>query len=461
MNNTNNPTVLITPLKPALLQGLAQKLPVLVRVQAPDADPAQKKDRRPYHLSLVIDRSGSMSGPPLAEAVRCAAHIVDRMAPTDVASLVVFDDHVTTLAPAQPVGNRQALHAALAQIRSGGTTNLHGGWATGVATLLPRAKDAALARVILLSDGNANAGETTEPGAIAALCEQAAAQGVTTSTYGLGQSFNEDLMVAMAHQGRGNAYYGATAADLFEPFAEEFDLIANLYARHVRLSLTAPEGVKITLCNDYPVEEREGFPAIRLPDIPFGAEAWVLLELEIGAGPALESGTQILQAGVTGATPEGVPIAFTDALLTMKTVSPPAWEALLPDPLVVTRQAEVEAGKLLAAARAAAERGDWKAIEQLLAEAKTRFANHPWVIDVLTHMAELAKAKDAARFRKEAAYSGRKMSTRLSAKLENLGSVADEAEAPSFVRRKTAQGKAQFGKRDEGSGKQGGLRRTA
>ncbi len=42
----------------------------------------------------------------------------------------------------------------------------------------------------------------------------------------------------------------------------------------------------------------------------------------------------LLQAGVTGATPEGLPIAFTDALLTMKALSPPAWEALLPDPLV-------------------------------------------------------------------------------------------------------------------------------
>ncbi len=263
------------------------------------------------------------------------------------------------------------------------STNLHGGWTAGAATLLPQAKEAALARVILLSDGNANVGETTEPAAIAALCAEAAAQGVTTSTYGLGEAFNEDLMVAMAQQGNGNPYYGATAADLFEPFAEEFDLIANLYARHVRLSLTAPEGVKITLCNDYPVEKREGFPAIRLPDIPFGAEAWVLLELEIGAGLALESGNNILQAGVTGATPEGVPIAFTDALLTMKALSPPAWEALLPDPLVLARQAEVEAGKLLAAARAAAEHGDWKAIERILADAKVRFADHPWVIDVL------------------------------------------------------------------------------
>ena len=64
-------------------------------------------------------------------------------------------------------------------------------------------------------------------------------------------------------------------------------------------------------------------------------------------------------------------------------------------------------------------------------------------------MAELAKSKDAARFRKEAMYSSRKMSSRLSSKQEDLGSVAAEAAAPSFLRRKTAQGKAQFEQRPD------------
>ena len=80
MPNNNIPQILIQPLKPALIAGVAQKLPVLIRVQAPDAVETEKKARKPYHLALVIDRSGSMSGPPLAEAVRCAKHITDQLA---------------------------------------------------------------------------------------------------------------------------------------------------------------------------------------------------------------------------------------------------------------------------------------------------------------------------------------------------------------------------------------------
>jgi len=450
MPTNTDPLILITPLKPALIRGMAQTLPVLVRIQAPDPDPGRQTERKPYHLSLVIDRSGSMSGEPLVEAVRCARYIVDRLAATDRASIVVFDDKVNILAEAAPVGDRKRLHTALAQVRSGGTTNLHGGWKAGMESLLPSAHEAALARVILLSDGNANAGETTAPDVIAGLCGEAAARGVTTSTYGLGHHFNEDLMVDMGKHGAGNHYYGETAADLFEPFGQEFDLIANLHARHVRLSLAAPQGVAIRLLNDYPTEERDGFPLIRLPDIPWGAEAWALIELEIPADLAMEAGVQLLQAAVSGATVDGTPIACQDATLALEVVPPQAWEALLADALVLARQAELEAGKFLGQARAAAEHGDWSTIQQMIAAAQQRFADHPWVQEVLAEMAELAAARDSARFRKEALYSSRNMGRRLAAKVERLADCASDDSEASYLRRKRAQGRAQFTDRSDG-----------
>lgn len=444
MQNNNSPQVLITPLKPALIRGVAQKLPVLIRVQAPDPEPSVKKTRKPYHISLVIDRSGSMSGAPLLEAVRCAKHIIDRLETTDVVSLIVFDDRIKTLSLAKPVSDKKALYAALSNIRSGGSTNLHGGWKAGSEALLDNVKQAAIARVILLSDGNANVGETTDTNEIATLCATAAEVGVTTSTYGLGSDFNEELMIEMGKRGGGNHYYGETAADLLEPFAEEFDFISNLYARYVRLTLVVPDGIRITLMNDYPVEQQEGFPVIRLPDIPLGAEAWVLVELEIPVGMALESGNQILQAGVTASTPDGAPIVIPDAELIQKSVSVQAWETLLQDPLVTARQTELEAGRFLDRARAAAEHGDWSTIQKMIDEGRKRFADHPWVMEVLEGIAEIAKEMDTARFRKEAMYSSRKMASRVSAKEELLMSLASEAAAPSFLRRKKSQGKAQF-----------------
>lgn len=69
MNPSTPPTstrVVITPLRPALVEEQTNVLDVLVRVQAPDAPPASllPSDTK-RALALVIDSSGSMKGRPL------------------------------------------------------------------------------------------------------------------------------------------------------------------------------------------------------------------------------------------------------------------------------------------------------------------------------------------------------------------------------------------------------------
>ena len=443
-NSNNVPRVLLAPLRSALIAGHAQKLPVLIRTQAPDAPETRDRERPPYHLALVIDRSGSMSGEPLHEARRCARHIVDHLRPDDRASLVQFDDRVDVLVAAMPVGDGKALRQALDIIHEGGSTDLHGGWEAGAQGLLEHARQAGLSRVILLSDGNANRG-LDDPEAIVGHCRQFADQGITTSTYGLGHQFNEDLMVAMAKAGQGNHYYGETAQDLFEPFAEEFDLLTHLYARDVRLSLGTPTGISASLLNDYTVEDQRGYPVIRLPDLAWGAEAWALVELQLPTPPEGSTPTPLLQVEVAAIDLDGQPIAFAQAQLKLPALPGQAWEALAADPLVQQRQMELEAGQLLDEARMAARRGDWDTIQHLLQLAQQRFADSPWVQQVLHSMAELAARHDQARFAKEARYSSRRMNSRLSSKAEATG-LSAEANLPAFLRRKSAQGKAQFRK---------------
>ena len=117
-------------------------------------------------------------------------------------------------------------------------TNLHGGWFQGAETLAPHTKDDVTSRVILLSDGCANHG-LTDPDQIYAQCADLARAGVSTSTYGLGHGFNEELMIGMARHGQGSSYYGQTADDLMDPFREEFELLNALCARRLRLEIAA------------------------------------------------------------------------------------------------------------------------------------------------------------------------------------------------------------------------------
>ncbi|MBC7376729.1 MAG: VWA domain-containing protein, partial [Burkholderiaceae bacterium] len=80
-----------------LRTGQDNTVDVLVRVQAPDAPVGHTAVRPPQAIALVIDRSGSMEGRPLAEARRCAEYVVGKLRPTDAVSLVQFDNRIQRL----------------------------------------------------------------------------------------------------------------------------------------------------------------------------------------------------------------------------------------------------------------------------------------------------------------------------------------------------------------------------
>lgn len=115
--------------------------------------------------------------------------------------MVQFDNRVQRLWPAVPLGDGDAVRGAISRIHAGGNANLHGGWLDG-ASSLGEAAGSGLKRVILLSDGGANEG-VVDSDEIAKQCAEWAAKGITTSTYGLGNNFNEDLMVVWPDQAAG------------------------------------------------------------------------------------------------------------------------------------------------------------------------------------------------------------------------------------------------------------------
>jgi Ca-activated chloride channel family protein len=429
------PTLLITPRRPALLAGHDNELDVLVRVQAPDA-PAELPKRNPLHLALVIDRSGSMSGAPLEEAKRCAEFVLDGLQPTDRLSVVMYGGHAQTLVPATVLQDKEPIRHAIRQVTAGGNTNLHGGWLQGAETLAPHTKDGVTSRVILLSDGCANEG-LVDPDQIYAQCADLARAGVSTSTYGLGHAFNEELMIGMAKHGQGSSYYGQTAEDLMDPFREEFELLNALCARQLRLEIEPASGVTAKVLNDYVVD---GDNAWLLPNLAFGGEAWAVVRLRTPATTSADP-TALCSVSLRYSTLDGEPRAIQPQLLALAALPASAFHAIAEDELVARRADELEAAYLQTKARVAARRGDWNGVAAALQRAERIAGTNPWVADSLSELRALAAKKDEKMFAKESAFSARRMNTRLAARAESVHPAMTTS--ASYLRRKSAQGKGE------------------
>jgi Ca-activated chloride channel homolog len=432
------PILSLTPLRTALPQTTHDvETHVLLRVTVPEASGLQTQ-RLPLHLSLVLDRSGSMSGEPLEQAKRCAQFIVSGLRPTDRCSVVAYDNQATVLAPAQLVGDRKALQQAIQSIHSGGSTDLHAGWLAGATTLAPHTSPQVLSRVILLSDGCANHGLTDEA-AIARQCAQLAEAGVTTSTYGLGEGFNESLMHAMARAGHGKAYYGETADDLMGPFTEELSLLDALAGRKVQLTLNPVDGVQLQVLNHYETTSPRSW---RLPDLARGADTWALLRVRVSAKT---DAAALFTAQVNYVDAQGERVHLEPLSLSLPRVSEALFAALPADDAVTARIAELGVAEVAQQTRLAIAQEDWPLADRLLQQLREQVAGYPWLSDVVAELQSRASQRDQQLFMKEAMYSASMLHLRpVMSHSESFAAdyAVAESTGPVFLRRKAAQGKS-------------------
>ncbi|OYU31334.1 MAG: hypothetical protein CFE39_08885 [Comamonadaceae bacterium PBBC2] len=399
-------------------------LDVLVRVQAPDRPADLNLPHSPKRLALVVDRSGSMAGQPLDEALRCVQHIANHLAPQDALALVVYDDKVDTLLPLQPMHSTEVVTQAIAGVQAGGMTNLHGGWLAGAQQLEGSAAQAlaqTVSRVILLSDGQANHGET-DLSAIEAQCR------------------NEDLMIGMARAGGGQNYYGQTAADLYDSFAEELALLQALYGRQIGLKLLPAPGVMVEMLSPA-TQQSDG--SWRMTDLAWGAEAWVAVRLHLSPSAA-GSPRDLLAASVSGTALDGTPWQAHGPVLQLPALDAAALQALPKDDLAHNRLEELAFAKASEQLRQVAKDGDHAATKRALDALQKRFGQHPWLSAKIAQLRHLAD-EDTVLMAKEVRYSMMRMSSRLASKSE-MAYADDETHVsesimPSFLRKKVSEGK--------------------
>lgn len=247
------------------------------------SDGSKATARPSVSLGIVIDRSGSMKGSRIQNAIRAAQGAVDRLADGDTVSVVSFDTQASVVVAPTPISSltRESVRAAIQGIQLGGDTCVSCGLEESLR--LVGQSPGQVSRVLLLSDGDANHGVRDVAG-FRALGQRARDRGVPVSSIGVDLEFNEKILSALAQESNGRHYFVEDHFALARVFEQEAQLLASSVASNVEAVLELPEGVELDRVFDRPFRRDGSRVVVPLGSFGAGETKTVLARVKVRGG---------------------------------------------------------------------------------------------------------------------------------------------------------------------------------
>jgi len=196
------------------------------------------EERQDAVLTFVIDVSGSMQQENrLGLAQRSLKLMVEALHPTDAVGIVIYGSDAQIQLPTTSVADKERIFAAIDALGSNGSTNAEAGLKLGYDLAWRNYNPAAINRVVLLSDGVANVGQTG-PAAILETIAQYAAEGITLTSVGMGMgNYNDVLMEQLADQGDGFYAYIDTIDEAQKLFVDDLTSTLQTIAKDAKVQV--------------------------------------------------------------------------------------------------------------------------------------------------------------------------------------------------------------------------------
>lgn len=348
----------------ALLQGSGQDRYLVIEVAAPELP---GDERRPVHLAVVMDTSGSMAGRGKITNARMAAkELASLMGPADTLSLVTFSSGATVHLPTQAVTDPARIGQIVDSIRPEGGTNLYDGLSAGIAQL-DRPDLAGVKRVVLLSDGKVTMGVTDT----ATLIREAGAgvsSGVSVSALGLGLDYDEDLLSAMSDTGGGSYRFVDRPGQLAQLFAEELQQMGAVAGREAMVDVNLPSGVTLQELYGYDASVRPDGFGVFLGDVHGGETRKIVARVRVSS--AATGTLSVADVGLRYADVETGTVASALARVEASVTTDTRVAARSRDNGVLAKATSARSAKLLDESARAWEDGDLSANQAKLKEAE-------------------------------------------------------------------------------------------
>lgn len=234
----------------------------------------------PANLSIVIDRSGSMKGSRIRNAINAASAAVSRLRDGDVVSVVTFDTTTQVAVPPTSIDaqSRGRVDAGIRAITLGGDTCISCGIEEGMALL--EQTPGRVSRMIVLSDGDANHGIRDVPG-FRAVAQRAMSRGIPVTTIGVDVDYNEKIMAAIAQDSNGRHYFVANDGDLGRVFEAEAEGVISAVASSAEVAIDLAPGVELDHVFDRSFRRAGGRITVPLGTFSDGDVKTILLKVRV------------------------------------------------------------------------------------------------------------------------------------------------------------------------------------
>jgi Ca-activated chloride channel family protein len=196
------------------------------------------QERKPASLVFLVDVSGSMSGPDRIELAKQSLRILtNNLIDGDTVSLVTYAGSTRVVLEPTGLAHKDRILAAIDDLTAGGSTAMASGIDLAYDQAIKGLAPGRIARVVVLSDGDANVGAHTHD-EILTLIEGRAKQGVTLSTIGFGVgNYRDGMMEQLADKGNGNNFYIDSLAAAKRVFQEQIGSTLEVVAKDAKFQV--------------------------------------------------------------------------------------------------------------------------------------------------------------------------------------------------------------------------------
>ena len=195
----------------------------------------------PINLCIAIDRSSSMGGDKLLAVKKALRAHIEQLRPSDILSIVAFDNRPEVIARAETKQLREVLISAVDRLNERGGTEIAKALEAALEETRRFSRQAMVSHIILLTDGKTYGDEER----CLELAFQARQQGIAITALGIGTEWNDHLLDQIADLSEGMSDYLAGADDIAAAIDMRVRALRNTLATNVHISLELEGGVRL------------------------------------------------------------------------------------------------------------------------------------------------------------------------------------------------------------------------